>query len=188
MDIEKAERHVRITIAASRIARLQSTIENWAMNLVMAIIMAEMLLITTDVVMRYVFNNPIIWAFPVVEIFMVCMVFLAIGYVQSIKGHLKVELLTKRLPEKASVALEVLGYLVGLFIFSIIAWQSSLLAWKAWLIGEYPLGIVRIPLWPGRALLTFGVGLLCLRLLLQVISDSAFLLGKRVNSSARGTE
>src|SRR3974390_3314145 len=67
---------------------------------------------TLDVVLRYIFNAPLPEMFQLTEFMMVAVVYLAIAYVQQLKDHIKIELATQWLPQKAQEALDIFGYLV----------------------------------------------------------------------------
>jgi len=124
---------------------------------------------TVDVILRYVFNAPLPEMFQLTEFMMVGVVYLAIAYVQQLKDHIKIEIATQWLPQKAQDVLDLFGCLVGLLIFTIITWQTGRLAWEAWDTQDYTMGIVQFPLWPAKSILPIGVGLLCLRLLLDFL-------------------
>jgi len=125
---------------------------------------------TLDVILRYIFNAPLPEMFQLTEFMMVAVVYLAIAYVQQLKDHIKIEIVTQWLPQKVQEALDLFGYLVGLVIFTIITWQTSRLAWEAWDTQDYTMGIVHFPLWPAKSILPIGIGLLCLRLLLDILT------------------
>lgn len=124
---------------------------------------------TVDVILRYIFNSPLPEMFQLTEFMMVGVVYLAIAYVQQLKDHIKIEIATQWLPKKGQDILDLFGCLVGLLIFAIITWQTGRLAWEAWDTQDYTMGIVQFPLWPAKSILPIGVGLLCLRLLLDFL-------------------
>ncbi len=124
---------------------------------------------TLDVILRYIFNAPLPEMFQLTEFMMVAVVYLAIAYVQQLKDHIKIEIVTQWLPQKVQDALDLFGHLVGLVICTIITWQSGRLAWEAWDTQDYTMGIVHFPLWPAKTILPIGIGLLCLRLLLDIL-------------------
>ena len=155
----------------SKLSRLQNAVEGGAAGVSSAVILVTMCLVTVDVVMRYVFNSPIPGVYNIVQLLMVGIVFLAVASVQARKGHVKVELFTKGLSQRVQTVLDIFGSVVGLFIFSIIAWQGAKLAWRSWVEQDYSMGILHVPYWPGKWTFTFGVTLLCLRLIAQIIDD-----------------
>lgn len=125
---------------------------------------------TLDVILRYVFNSPLPDIFQLTEFMMVGLVYLGIAYVQSIKDHIKIEIVTAWLPKKIQESLNIFGFMIGLSIFSIITWQSARLAWEAWITQDYTMGLVHFPLWPAKSILPLGTLLLCLRLIIDILT------------------
>lgn len=99
---------------------------------------------------------------------LVGVVFLSVAYVQSVRGHIKIELLDKALSTKGKAILDVAGDVIGLFIMSLMAWQAGLVAWRAWVEQEYIAGVVPVPSWPAKIAFALGIALLCVRLLLDI--------------------
>lgn len=161
-----------------RVEKWQGRVEKVAATASSSIIFLTMLLISVDVVMRYVFNSPIPGVYNIVELLMIGIVFLAIAHVQSLREHVKVDFFTEWLSKRAQTALDIFGHLVGLFIFSIVTWQGAKLAWRSWVENDYSMGIVQVPYWPGKWAFTIGIALLCLRLITQIVSDSLYVIGK----------
>ena len=145
--------------------------------LVAAVVIMFMVFLTAaDITGRYVFNSPIMGAYEVVQVMLVAVVFLAIAHVQATKGHVKIEAFTSWMPERGRLALDIFGYMVALFIMAVITYNSGTSAWIAWVTKDYAMGAIEIPYWPGKTILTFGASLLCLRLIGDIIVDSARLL------------
>src|SRR4030042_5380500 len=155
---------VKLTRGQSRIERL--------LGFVSAIIIMCMMFITSiDVIMRYVFNSPLVGGFELQEFLLIGVVFLSLAYVQSAKGHFSLDLLTTRLPLGAQATLVVLGHIICLVIFALITWQSGLRAWIAWTTGQTREGLISFPLWPAKFMLPIGMGLLCLRFFSDIAAD-----------------
>jgi TRAP-type C4-dicarboxylate transport system permease small subunit len=148
-----------------------------------AIIMAAMFMITADVLMRYVFNHPMAGAYESAELMMPGIVFLAIAYVQSRRGHINIDFFTGPLSQGTKAVLDIFGLAVGLFIFPIVTWQGGIQFWKAWVTGDHSMGIVKVPFWPGWLMFTFGSGLLSLQLLFHIVGDSLSLIWSKQQTS-----
>lgn len=86
-------------------------------------LLAMMLLTTTDVVARYVFNSPIRGAFELTEILLATLVFLAMPLTTQLDEHVRVDLI--KLPPKSrrEYALRLFGVLVLAGVFAVLAWQ-----------------------------------------------------------------
>ncbi|MFC1980963.1 TRAP transporter small permease subunit [Chloroflexota bacterium] len=134
-------------------------------------VLVLMVFTSADVSGRYIFNHPLAGAYEISEVLLVGIVFLAAAYVQAQRGHIKVVLFERFLSKRTITKLEILGIVVGLCTFSIMAWQSSLFAWKAWITKEYYWGLVDLPLWPGKLAVAIGFMLLSVRLVYDMVSD-----------------
>ena len=117
-----------------------------------------MFFLTADVILRYLFSRPIQGTYQLAEFMVIGVVFLSIAYVQSLRGHIKMEVATSWLPKKAQIRFDIFGYLIGIALFSVIAWNSGKIAWNAWQINDLSMGMVKFPLWPAKSLVPFGSG------------------------------
>jgi len=135
-----------------------------------------MFLTAADVIGRYVFNSPVQGSYEITEFMLVAVVFLGIAYVQSVKGHVKVEVATLWLPQRARLALDIFGYTIGLVMFILIAWRSGIFAWEAFVTKEYTWGLLELPLWPAKSFVTIGCAFLAIQFLADIITDSARLV------------
>lgn len=137
------------------------------------IIFVMMLMVTADVVMRYVFNSPIQGTYELAQFCLVGVVFFSIAYVQSEKGHIKIDIATQWMSPKGQTALDIFSYILGIAFFAIVFWQGGKLAWNAWVIQDHTMGLVEFPLWPAKFLVPFGAGLICLQIFSNLVHDIA---------------
>ena len=152
----------------SSIEKIQKTIERGACFIAAGLVFIMIFPTTLDVILRY-FKVPLPEIFQLTEFMMIGVVYLSIAYVQTLKGHIKIEIATSWLPKKFQDALDLFACIAGLIICVIITWQSGRLAWEAWETQDYTMGIVQFPTWPAKTALPIGVGLLCLRLITDII-------------------
>ncbi|MFS0823140.1 TRAP transporter small permease [Bacillus sp. 1P02SD] len=127
-----------------------------------------MFLITLDVILRKL-GHPIQGTFELVQVLTVGIVFLGAAYVQSIKGHVFIEVATDKLPKKIQQALDFFGYLIGIAVCVVITWQSGIGVWDSLVMNEVAAGIAKIPLWPAKIVIFIGMALLSIRLLLDIV-------------------
>ena len=136
-------------------------------------VLAVMIIIILNVVIRNVFNSSLDGAIEIVGLLLVGIVVLGFSYVQGLKNNIIVELITVRLSDAYKSVLDMFGYLLGLIVVSIISRQAIHYFIASLINGETTMGVVEIPLWPAKLILTVGVTTLCIRLLLDVVSISA---------------
>ncbi|MDT8860198.1 TRAP transporter small permease [Alkalihalobacillus sp. MEB130] len=129
-----------------------------------------MFLITINIFMRNVFGSPIVGVYEIVVQLFVALVALGFAYVQGQKGNITVEVVTDYLPQKFQKFFHLLGYVIGLFVIGIVAWQSGLQAWSSFVHQDYNANsLLKLPLWPSKAFITLGMLTLSLRLLLDIL-------------------
>ena len=146
------------------------------------IVFVMMFLITADVILRYVFNRPLHGTYQLAEFMMVGAVYFGVAYVQSHREHINIDVATSWLPPKGQLTLDIFGQLIGIVIFAIITWQTGRVAWHTWRIADYTMGIVQWPLWPAKAVVALGAGLLCIQLIFDFTHDTARLFGPAIDT------
>jgi len=116
-------------------------------------------LIFADVIARYFFNSPLpsVYEFSE-EILMVGFVFLAI----SAAHHIDITLLVGRYHGRLRRNVAVLKHFLSFVFLSLVTWQSANMTLISWDQQETSESILGYPLYPGRAILIVGFGLLSL--------------------------
>jgi tripartite ATP-independent transporter DctM subunit len=122
------------------------------------------LLITTDVVLRYFFNRPIKGCYEIVELMLVVIVYLGLAFVQVKKAHISVTLVTEKLSPRAVAVLESATYLLCLGIFVLITWQCAVKA-EVLRVDGTSSDLLLIPNYPFLWVVVFGSAVLCLTFL-----------------------
>lgn len=129
---------------------------------------ASMLLGTADVIGTQLLGTPLPGALELTESTIVLVVFGGLAYAQTRGSHIRVEMLYTHLGPRMRAVLDGFGHVMGLLFFGLLAWQAGLELAHSWRISEATFGIVRLPLWPTRAILLMGTLLLIVQLLLDL--------------------
>lgn len=132
-----------------------------------AALMAVMLLVVANVLLRYLFNMPIGGTLELTEGALPFIIFLSLAMTQYEGGHIKVVLLTRKLPERLQRALLVLAMLAGAALFAWATYAGWKLTAKSIAIGEIERGSIRYPLWPVKGVIAFGMALLTVQFLID---------------------
>ncbi len=102
-------------------------------------------IVCIDVIMRYVFNNPIAWALEGTEYGLVFIAFLAAGWLQREKGHTNIDIVIVFLPPKAQRILNILTHILGAIICLVIGFFSTQATWDQFQRGVLLVKAVEIP-------------------------------------------
>lgn len=121
---------------------------NWFLGGVGAgILTAMMFLIAADVILRYLFGKPIAASYEISEFMMVMTVSLGIFYCAVHKGHITVDIIVSRFPQRFQVIIGVITSFFALGLFLLIIWRFFLLmkdAFDSHLVSA----VLSIPLFP----------------------------------------
>ncbi|MGI6308463.1 MAG: TRAP transporter small permease subunit [Dethiobacteria bacterium] len=133
----------------------------------MFVLIPMMLLTTSDVITRTVFNKPIPGVVETSSFMLVIVILLGLAYTQQVKGHPRVTIFVSRLPLRVSLVVEIIVNLLCLYIVSIIVWQGWVVATGD--IGRIVSDVLRISQLPFRLLVPVGGALLFLEFLFDLL-------------------
>jgi len=133
-----------------------------------------MILTTLDVAGRDVFNYPVPGTVELSQYLLVTFVLMGLAYTQQAKGHVPVSVLTSRLPLRGQLLLKITSSLLGLFLFSLLAWQGWEIAMEERTVSD----LLRIPQSPFRTLVAVAAFLTFLELLIDVGDAIGKLVGR----------
>ena len=136
----------------ARVARAASTLAGLA-------VLAIVVLITYDVAMRYLFEQPQLFVDEVASFLELFVIFGGLAYTFRSGGHVRVDLLTGRLPGGARARVRVAGLVLGLVFLAIVIWTTAQSAVTAYRYGRVS-AVMLYPLWAPMALIPLGLALL----------------------------
>ena len=139
-----------------------------------------MALTTVDVVGRYLFNRPITGVFEITEYLVLILIFSFIGYTQSQKGHVAVDILLPLLPAKLKKLIDVANHLVCLALMGLITWMGVEKALELKAVGEASPNL-HIPAYPFACYLVLGCFVMCIELLRSIIQLIFFSQGEELS-------
>jgi TRAP-type mannitol/chloroaromatic compound transport system permease small subunit len=155
----------KITLVIDRFQEFNCEIFKWLSVVIM-------LLIVFEVTMRYVFGSPTIWGMDVQLQFSAVQRMIAIGYTLLRRGHVRVDLVTVRLPVIKQRAMEVMGYIF--FFFPLITALNLTMiktTVESWQFAERSFSPWRYYVPPMKTLLVFGYTMLWIAGLSELMKD-----------------
>lgn len=123
-----------------------------------------------DVMARYLFNAPTIWATEISVYLLQLLVFLPMGWLTSHNAHIRSTLLVDRLPDAAREFLYRISLLLTAALAACIAWLGWQLTVHSWQQSQVSATLLAVPLWIPYALIPLG-GLLLLISALGTLID-----------------
>lgn len=121
-----------------------------------------------DVANRLLTGSSIAGVYELVESLVVGAIFLGLAWAERRQEHVKVELVTRRLPVRVAAWVRVGGAVASVVVVGWMTYATSLRARRAVDVGEFRQGLVEFPLWPARAAVAVGLAALLAELLLTL--------------------
>ncbi|WP_176440924.1 TRAP transporter small permease subunit [Oceanicola sp. 22II-s10i] len=145
-----------------------------AISLVLIIIagialMLMMVQVSADVVGKFVFTAPVPVTLEIVSYYyMVAVVFLPLAAVERMNGNIHVELIYARLGRAAKRVLDIISYLLFIWLIWLITTGTWTVALKKHKVGEFIMGSYPVVIWPTRYMVPIGCGLLLVLLVVKL--------------------
>ena len=125
-------------------------------------------LVCADILGRVLFSFPIAGVPEIVKVSIVAIVWLQIPHTLKIGGHLRSDVVLRRLSSRGRSILDLFAYALGALVFGLLVfsgWDTMIMAWE---IGEFEGELpVRVPTYPLRSIVLLGAALTCLQFLLM---------------------
>lgn len=148
-------------------------------------VVVMMVITTGDVLARYVFNRPSMWADEIASYLLIAIVFL--GLAQNLRqgSHIRIDVVTNLLSPQVRLVIEVIAFAIGI-VFSVVllagAWARFDNFWMRHVTSDSPL---MTPLWIAMVPVLLGAVALVLAMLLGFVSNLHSLLsGRRPGADA----
>lgn len=153
------------------IGRFIDKVEKLCLGGSVVAVILMMLLVTADITGRKLFGMPVPGSVELTEDYlMISLVYLAMSYVYTEGGHVRVTLFRRFIPESMKTPIDVLLSLMGLVFFLIMTVRGWITMIRAIQFGEFSSSVLAYPLAPAYFILALGSALLCYRILETVIS------------------
>lgn len=142
-------------------------------------------ILVIDVVARYLFNSPTLWAYDLAWMINGTFFILGAGYTLQKNEHTRVDVMGRYFSERAKAIIEIICYLILFFPFMIFMFiASSKYAYRAWVLAERsPYTFWRPLTGPIRTILALGI----LLLLLQGIEEFIELVKRTIRGENYGS-
>lgn len=127
-----------------------------------------MLLVCVDVVLRYIFNDPLAWGVEVCEYLLLYVTFLGAAWLLRQRGHVRVDILLSYMSENASRRVNVATALIGAVACLFLVIFGIETTWDAYVRGIPEIKTLSIPKWTLYWIIPYGSFLLFIEFLLEV--------------------
>lgn len=137
-------------------------------------------IILYEVVARYVFDSPTLWAGELSMMLFGAISLLGGGYVLLRGGHTNVNILHKRLPLRARAIVDLFTAFFFFLFCGALMWQGTEMFCHSMSYWEHSSSVWGPPMYPARFLIPLGAALILLQGLVKFIKDVITAIGGQV--------
>jgi len=128
-------------------------------------LLAMGLLGTFDIIGTSFFGWPLPGTFEITSTLMVSSIFLGLAWTEVRGRHVRVEILLNLLPPRARRWVDAFASFSLALFFGFIVWFGAWSFWRSIATDEFAQGLIEVPLWPSRLILTLGALLVAIQAL-----------------------
>lgn len=163
--------------------RAIDTINEWVGNIVAWLIIPMVFIAVYEVILRYVFNRPTIWAWEINLWLMAALSILLGGYILLKGEHVVVDAVVRHLPPRARAIVDLVTSVVFFISIGVLLWASASQAWQSISVGEVSGTILKGPIYVIKMAWPIGASLLLLQGLAKFLRDLITVIRpKKVNN------
>ncbi len=133
-------------------------------------------LMMMEVVRRYVFNAPTVWAGELTQMLFGAYVILCGGYILASGGHVNVDILYSRLSRRTQAILDIITAVLFFLFCLMLVVNGGSLAWESLSTFERSQSAWNPPIYPIKVMIPVGAGLLLLQGVAKLIRDILILV------------
>jgi C4-dicarboxylate transporter DctQ subunit len=167
-----------------RVDRFVATLAHGLCAVGVVCVVMMMLLTTADVIARYVFNSPTMWADEMASYLLIAIVFLGLAQNLRTDGHIRIDVVTNLVTPRVRLALEVFAHAVGILFSAVLiagTWTRFDNFWMRHTLSDSPL---MTPLWIPMVPVVVGALVLGLAAVCGFMSSLHALLAGKAPSQA----
>lgn len=154
-----------------RIILIINTINEKIGFLVSFLFLAITFIAVFEVFMRYVMNNPTIWAWDLNMQLFAPLVMLSGAYTLQCGGHVSVDVLVAELPPRKKAVLDLFTSVLFFTAMIVIIWKGWQIGWRSMYRGEVLATIWGPPLWTIKMWVPIGAFFMLLQGIAKFLSD-----------------
>jgi TRAP-type mannitol/chloroaromatic compound transport system permease small subunit len=136
------------------------------------LIVPLLFIVLYEVLMRYAFNAPTVWGFEATAFVYGMHYMLGLSYMEHAQGHVRVDIVTSRLPSKVQAFIMVAGYLlIFVPVYGLMTWGAIMFAHTATITNELNSTSWAPRIWPYKIVMALSFLLLVIQGLSTVLKN-----------------
>jgi len=165
----------KITSWPTRLASYLTSVSMFMANMCLS---GMLILVFSNVMLRYVFKRPIHWGDEIMTYLMILVAFLGFGYNLFNNRHVRMTALVERLSSKAKNIVRLITSIIALVYFSFLMFAGIKLAMGSFETGYFSED-TGLPIGPWQVLMCIGIGVLLIATIVYVLNMIKIVAGRQ---------
>ena len=150
--------------------KLIDHLDDWLCKTAACFLFAMMLVVVSDVAMRYLFNSPFSWSYEIISAYLMPgLFFLSVSHALKSNSHISVDIFLNYVSVRSRFVLAAIGHLLAVPPLAFAAFFMTQQTYTEFINQEYFYSGLGLPVWTTTILAPVGFGLLAVRALLKGI-------------------
>lgn len=146
-------------------------VNEWVGRILTYGVFVMFILVLTEVIRRYFFNSPTVWANELTQLVFGTYVILSGGHILARNGHVNVDIFYARLSGKTKAIIDIITFSVFALFCGMLLYYGGSLAWESLSTFEHSQSAWNPPLYPFKLMIPLAALLLLLQGIAKLIRD-----------------
>ncbi|RLA99912.1 MAG: ABC transporter substrate-binding protein [Deltaproteobacteria bacterium] len=155
----------------NHLLRIIENVNKWVGKVSSYMIVALTVVVTYEVVMRYILKHPTIWVHETSSMLFGAYIVLGGAYTLQRRGHVNLDIVYRRFSGKKKAFLDLITLCVVVLFCGVLLWRGGETAWRSLRTMEHSGSIWNPPVYPIKAVLPTGAFLLLLQGIVNFLRD-----------------
>ena len=151
-----------------RLLKIIDSISDWSGKLFSYLLWPGVAVLVYEVVARYVFNAPTIWAHGMTQRIFAVYYFICGAYISLTGSHINMDIIYNRFTPRKRAILDIISFFFFFVFCGVLLWYGSRYAWVSLMNLEPDNTPFRAPLYPIKLMIPLGALLIILQELAQL--------------------
>ncbi len=154
-------------------------VTEWVGRVTLPFVLLIVVMLALEVVLRYGFNRPTTWAWPISIQLAAAFGLVGGAYTLLHRGHVRVDVVYNRFPPKVRAVVDLVLSIPFFLFFGVLIWLGGEMAWESLIAREVAVEGITYPVYPLKMLLVAVCFLLFLQGVTQFIHNLGILITRK---------
>lgn len=146
-----------------KIVSFLDSVNEWAGRISSWSVIVLALIVSYEVIMRYVFKSPSLGGFEYTKYLYAFHFLIVAGFALLHDSHVSIDIFHSLLPEKWKTIMDIAAYILFFFpLCGVLLWYGTIFAWDSWACQEVSWSISQTPVYPVKTVIPVAMFFLLL--------------------------